>query len=398
MMHRKRTIALAVIATAIVVALVLGRRWADKYARARVMSQLVELNGGAVAFDRVVLGLRGLTIYDAQLFERNDGRQITWCSVHRIWMNISIWNGLMGKTSSERAILERPVVRLRLAEDGKLLSKFGNSKGGMAPPAEQITIRDATVQIEQARRPRFLVRRIDATVLDKAGELVIDGRIGDLLESEWVWKAAIDAKTLGAAGTMSSEHVAFSSAALATVPVIGVDVRQYGDFKASGSAKASLSWAPTEGLRYDAAFAVKAVQASVGKIDIDTSISAGRLTAKNGLLTLSDLRGEVVGGEYTASGSFELPKADGSLRFRMAGLQASRLPRSWNLPREVEANLSGTGEVTIGWRDRVWNVRGNAQGEVDEVVAYGAKPEAIEFKIEFNSPGDRKRHLPLGVG
>ena len=290
---RRRILLLISILTAVTYG---GWAGAQFWACRRVTARLEELNGGPVHIDQIAIRLRSLTLRGVELFEPSS-HTTRWCIIDRIWMDLSLWDGLRGKTTSDRMAIYEPSLRLRFSEDGKLLTRLRSAEGGIEPPARDTRVSNAAVQIDVASRSPYVIQGIHCDAVHRDGQLSVEGQLAGFLNTDWQFDASLDTKTPALSAELSADDLRVSESDFASLPFLGAHAKRLPRASIIGRGAATVQW-DANGLEYDATFAPSILRVTLWNGEFESIIESGLVVAKNSLFSISNVQGRLFGGEF----------------------------------------------------------------------------------------------------
>src|SRR5262249_25800182 len=120
-------------------------------------------------------------------------------------------------------------------------------------------------------------------------------------------------------------------------------------------------------VRYRVALAPQKITVQVPSIDLTTRDTAGKALVEDGVVTLTDVRGQVAGGALHVVKSVMDFRGEGSvLRFNVAAerLALRDLPRKWGLPG-WDGRMSGRADLTVAISSGQVRTSGGGSGVID---------------------------------
>jgi hypothetical protein len=387
---------------AVVLIAVAAGRW---YLRREILSQLTAFNGAPVVVDRVELGFRRQAARGIQLFEgepegvgegKGEGKQPPWLTASRAELELSVWEALRGQKVPRRITVEDVNVVLQFDDRGDLLTRLPMASDGRdwKLPAGVVDAVNASVEIRQRGRRALAVRSIGLQLKQQDATLQATGRVGDLLGAEWTFGGRIDVATQRATWESATKRLRIQSNDLAQLPFVPVESLPGVSFAAVTPVAISGRFAPGDDLHYQMELAPESFSVDVARADLRLTNGRGKIVAEDGVLSLTELQGDVFGGRVAIDGNFdfrEMP-GHGGARIGVENLGLERLPESWKFPTQAGGTFSGQGDFTLHITESGPRLEGTGDGSIVDATIFGlaAEPMGIHVTIDRASGGGEK--------
>lgn len=360
------------------------------FARQAAADQLSNALGVPVEVDSLDLGGKGTTAA-LRIPDGNDNL----VRIGKLETDITL-GGLLGGNATPTFVTAGDVdFLLRIDEQGNILSPF--PKGSTNPPASnpaipEVKINGGKVCIRQAGKPEFTVSGVTGHLRKDGEAYVLDGTVDDPAWGKWAIAGRLTADFSDGRVSLTSAAAELNVARLRTIPYVPNEVWDHLSAVGITAAEVAFTFKPNTDLGYavtlkpkKASLTVPDVKVTLTDVTGDIRIADGKVTVTDGAVKLADGSG-TLSGEYVffqrgaVNSSPSEPTAVITVKADAAGLDVTKLPAEWGLPKGLEGKLKGNANLELRMdRDGKLDTRGGGDAQV-----LGAKLKGIpidEFKL-----------------
>ena len=373
---------------------------ASQYVANKVMARLSKTYGVPVTLKSVNLGFRGTSIRDLRLYAAGQEARPPaepWLVVDQVDTDLTLWQALRGQTNLHHLTLKGTSVTLHFAADGRLLTQLPLDEGSTGAMPE-VRLVDGRAVLRQDGRPPMTLAGIDANVHTEADALVLAGRIDDSDWGDWTIKGDWNVKTKKGSAALQSSRTHLTQTRVEEVPLVPASIWRKvnaleGDTRAGtrrehGWARQSCGISPClEPIR---------THIAVPSIELSGELTGGTIIVKDSLVGLRGVVAHTADGELDISGALDFRDAKRTrLQFDIVAKQLAltKLPSSWDLPREITGNLDGKAHLQLIIENGQVHTSGEGSGVVANAHVAGF-PGRVELKITPAGKGFHFGKLP----
>ena len=376
--------ALPVAAALVAVLCFVGGKW---YLRREVMSQLVALNDAPVSVGQVSLGIRRHQVRGVRLHPSATDED-AWAEFEQLTIELPIWRALLGRTKPQTVDVSRAVVRLRLDDHGKLLTRLPGTGGEFRLPAETIAIHNARVEILRQSRPPVVADSIRADVQQDDEGIYVAGVVGTALNAQWSFDAQANTATSQVSGHLQTQSLRITTdqlsaeglLPLAATPDLRAETVTAVQFRFRHVAKASF--------RYRLELSPHTLDVRLGRFAWKMTGGAGSIVLKDGLADVREMSGTTWGGRLAIDGQADLRHHPWRGRFEVAVRDVT--PPARLLPADAAdialGRCSGNAEFDVTLRPEGMRVAGDGKGTIHQANLLGVRPEPMAWQVSFEMP------------
>ncbi len=370
-------IALAVVAVVLAAAV----PW---IARRQLVAILQKQIGGPVQVDRVLfkpgnIEVRGLQLFDGATPPRR------WLSVDQTTIDTTFWKLLSGEGAPKSLAIDGLLAQFRLDESIHLTTDFRPWAGGFEFPFSQIDIRNARVEICLADQRPFGLDHIDLTIRGPTEAIRAEGTILSSLGGTWDLSADINGRTLATTLNLASENLPVSTDVLAELPYVPTELLER--IRATGDTSVRIALQKTRGtdLQYRLAAKSRSLNITLPKDKVALTDGLCDVVLEDGVLTLHDFQGAVLGGRLALSGGLSAlgPVWEGKIEGELSDLALNKLPDAWNLPAEIVGIVSGNFALDASIADMKTVLHGRAKASLEQAEVLGAAVKVLEAEVDL---------------
>jgi translocation and assembly module TamB len=417
-MNRLLRISLVVLAVVVLLGVAARFYLCSGHVAFQVAARLEALYGGPVRVASADVGVAGSSVSGLELFEKGKAdSQTPWASVKSLTADVSVFGLLAGTAIPQNVTLDGAAVTLRFDQRGRLLTRLPEpppSEPGKEVTLPNVRIERARVTLQKEGGPALVVTGVNATLTRQGDRLVLVGGIDNPDRpalGKWSLHGELDGKGKTATVTLSGERTVHVTQALLdelpfVPPEIWHEVR-VASADATVTAKLRIDLARQE-IHYRVEMEPRNAVVSVPAIELAATDGEGKVILDDGVVELRDVRGRAFGGTIRGSGELDFRTA-GETRLHfpevaVKGLVVRQLPKSWDVPRQIEGRLQGSAwidAVVVKGKPR-W--RGEGKGEIVDARVAGqpaAEPVGLELHAReggfgFRNPADTPKEQAEG--
>jgi|GEM_PF-5386562 len=393
---------LAVILTVLIaVALFLNSPTGARQAARILGTQL----GTRVEIDAISFGWAGSKVVGLRVFEPDSPpTSKPLLNVSMIKADLSLRSLFQGAVIPRTVIIQEPAIRLRFAEDGRLVTKLpqlasgGNGEqepgGPFAIPS--IRIEKARVAILQTGKPKATLAGIELRLDSGASTHTLRGSVDDVAWGRWRIQGevapSIDSGLVEIQGLTPIE---ISTERIARLPLVDPSFVQDYPFEARVVAGLSLRLQPASGgLTYRAEARLEEGKATIRPASISVARLNGSVVIENSVIYLKNLSAAAADGTIRGDGRIDL--TSNLIRVNLAvgaqGLDVTQVPPSWGLHEVVEGGrFSGKAHLLIDLpADGPIRTNGEGRCVVNDARVLGAVADGpVELTLRPTANGFR---------
>lgn len=353
-------------------------------ARRQLVAILEKQINGPVKVDRVSFRPKHVEVHGLQLFDGATPPRC-WLSIDKATLDTTFWKAILGRETPKIATVDGMVGRFHLDKSIQLTTDFTPWADGFEFPFDQVDIRNARVEICLADQPPFGLDRIDMTIRGPTEALRVDGHIVGSLGGTWDVSAKVNTKTLETEFHVASDSLPVATDSLADLPYVPAELLEQVCVMGDTSVRVAIQNTPDAGLRYR--FAVTSDSLSIALPIEDLTVTDGHydLVVEDGVLTLRDFHGQIMGGRVALSGGLDLlgPVWQGKIEGELSDLSLSELPAEWNLPADIAGVVSGKVALEGNTTGSKAVLHGHARTALNQGKVFGGAVELLEADVEI---------------
>lgn len=413
MLLRRTLYVLAALAVLAAILILMAKRIVGARATPEIQSRLqtalgmpVEVTGTDVGIsgDSEVVGVK---VYEPAAAPTSGNRPAEpWLRIERIVADVSVIGLLKGSASPAYVRLEGVSVTLRFDKDGNLQTKLPGGRPS-ARNYPRIEIGSGKLTLDQEGREPLAVEGVRGTLAPDGAGLRIAGTIADRRWGNW----DVGGRFAPADGTriaLHNPHAEVSMDRLRRLPFVPPAVWQQVSAEGTTDARLTLEFPPaeTQKSKYRVELEPAGMGVRVSSIDLDTREVTGKLVVQDEVVTLTNLSGQTAEGTLAVSGTLDFRPAAAvlDLGVTMRRVTVRELPRSWDIPQELDGKLDGSARIHARLTEPVVDTDGSSGvGNVSGVSVLGlgngtaklylhAGPGRFWFRQE--QPGKRTSRRP----
>lgn len=357
-------------------------------ARRQLVAVLQKQIGGPVKVDRVTFRPSHVEVHGLQLFDGATPPR-RWLRVDQTTVDTTFWKALLGRETPKYVTVDGILAQFRLDKSIHLTTDFTPWADGFEFPFDKIDIRNARLEICLADQPPFGLDRIDMTIRGPTEAIRAEGEILTSLGGNWDLSADINGNTLATTLNLVSENLPVSTDVLAGLPYVPDELLERFQATGSSSVRIALQKTPGTDLAYRFAATSRSVNVTLPKDKLALTDGQCDLVLEDGVLSIHDFRGQVMGGRLALSGGLNASKPiwEGKIQAELADLALNQLPTEWDLPPEISGLVSGNLTLNANMADSKTVLQGHAKASLDQAEVLGAAAKLLEADVELRELG-----------
>ncbi len=311
--------------------------------------------------------------------------------------DLTLWQALRGQTNLHHLTLKGTSVTLHFAADGRLLTQLPLDEGSTGAMPE-VRLVDGRAVLRQDGRPPMTLAGIDANVHTEADALVLAGRIDDSDWGDWTIKGDWNVKTKKGSAALQSSRTHLTQTRVEEVPLVPASIwREVNALEGDTRAALDVNTAgPDNHVEYRLALEPIRTHIAVPSIELSGELTGGTIIVKDSLVGLRGVVAHTADGALDISGALDFRDAKRTrLQFDIVAKQLAltKLPSSWDLPREITGNLDGKAHLQLIIENGQVHTSGEGSGVVANAHVAGF-PGRVELKITPAGKGFHFGKLP----
>jgi hypothetical protein len=406
-MKRRRLCLFVTIIILVIVGLA-GRNYlSSHYLAAQIASRLEAVYGGPVKLSAVDIGWRHSSLIGVQLFEKGKSAATApWVTIEKVEADGSVLDLLSGSLNPENVTLVGAAVTFRFDKQGHLLTglpALPTSQNGTETVLPNLRLEQGRITIQKEGAADLVAADIQATLQGKGDQVLLAGHIDNWQQSNWgnwTFDGVMDRKSQETSITLRTDcALPVTQAMLNELPFVPTDV--WRSVQVEGTTTISTT------IRYDGAKQTthyrvemdpRETQVHVPAIDLDAAGARGKVIIEDGVMQLQDVQGQAFDGTISISADFDFRQAPTRLEFskvEVQNLAMRRLPKSWDLPRQIEGRLKGSAKLEVLVGEGNLKTRGQGQGQIEDARIGGqptSEPISLELQATEGGFGFRNRN------
>jgi translocation and assembly module TamB len=355
----------------------------------QVAERLQEMLGGNVLIQSAEIGLigdssvRGIEVYE-------DGKpNKPWLRIDDVTADVSVFSLLRGK-SPEDIHLQGARIFLRFDSEGRLLTKLPAKKEGAAERMPSLHIEGGVLTFDQQHRAPMIIRGVHADILSGEKGLTLTGTVSDPFWGDWKVNGNFNSTGSQGSITLDTESIAVNMRKLKSIPFVPSSVWQEIHVEGTTPAQMRLDMETKNDktlVHYRVEIAPQAARVQVPSIDLDATQVAGKAVVADEVIDFANVRGKTAGGSIMTSGKLNFHDEPARLAFK-AGVQdvvLRDLPRSWNVPRDMDGKLHGSADLVVTLKNGKIETEGSGAGVIRDASWSGfriTKPVRLTLHSE----------------
>lgn len=382
MVIRRRWRILAGLIAAAILLIVAGWYGATWHGQRRLTSQLEALNGAPVEIASIRIGWSSIELFDVRLLESGD-TATAWMTVARMRLRMPIWQALAENAVADHVEVHEPRVYLRLDRDGNLLNRFG-AIDRFLPPSESIEIRNGHVELRQEGRETLAATGIDLQIQGPAGELEIDGAVGQAVGAAWGVQATMDGHHLNISARLSCEEFHVDTNEMSTWPLVPRAPLEQVQVTGTTSVALTVHRVKDGTLDYHVEVQPGPLAVDLPKAGLRVQQVAGRLELTNDRITIQQVSGQLFTGQMTVDGQFDWRDGQfkGPCQATFNDIELSQLPRGWPMQNEVAGKLNGEANLQVAAREQRLSFDGHVHGQIEQARLFGLPTSPVRYSVD----------------
>ncbi len=397
----RKTLKIGLIALLLLVAGGLGalRLYLASTAAVRqVAARLQAMLGGSIVIQSVQIGLtgsscvRGLEVYEDE--ETNK----PWLRIDTATADLSVLSLLCGQ-SPHVLRLQGARVLLRFDAEGRLLTKLPTQNQTTPDQLPSLHLDDGELTLAQQQRSPMIFRGVYADLVPSDHSLTLEGTLSDPFWGNWKIQGNATRTASRVSITLATEGVAVTLAKLKAISFVPPSVWQQVQVEGTTPAQVRLDMetlGDKTAVHYRIEISPQAAHVRVPSIDLEVTQAHGKVSIADEIVELDKVCGKTAGGWIRASGKLNFQEGPMRLAFkvRVQDVVLRNLPRSWDLPSDIDGQLTGTADLVVTIRNGKVETAGSGEGLVCE-ASWGGFPLDRPVRLTLHSEKGRFRfHQP----
>lgn len=370
-------------------------------ARSKASAELTKMLGVPVEVDTLDVGGSRTS---ASLRIPDDAANDNLVKIGSLDTDITL-GGLLGGNASPTYVNASDVdFLLRVDEKGQILSPFPKEKTGQHTQTTipEIRVKSGKVRIRQQGKEEFALSGVSAHLRRDGDGYALDGDIDDPKWGKWKVGGRLTADLSDGRVTLSNERAELKDELLRTIPYVPNVVWEH--IGASGQTAATVAFTYKPGTDLGYSVELKPHKASLRLPDPGITLTdvQGDILVADGKVAVTDGKVSLAGGGGTLSGEYvfwkkgvagtsaDEPTAVITVKAEANGIDVTRLPEKWGLPKELEGKLKGTADLELRIdADGTLDTRGGGDAEVVGAKLKNIPFEEFKFKLVGGEGGYR---------
>lgn len=356
----------------------------SSYGQRMASQQLSQLVGTTVEVESLGIGTTTTSI-SLRVPDPSPVPQGDLVKIGSLQADVSLLQLLTRQVSPSNVTINDVEILLRLDADGNRLTAFPKfaQTGSMAfLPA--ILLNNLRFRIQQAGHPEFDLGGISGRLKRDGEAYILTGNLDDQKWGKWGISGRLNAAASDGQIVLQAEGAPLSDALLRSIPYVPSEV--WDEFTASGQTVATitLTLQPGRDLGYRVDLHPKKATLSFPSAEITVSDFVGQILVEDGRVNVEGGVMKLADGTITLKGFCDFKKSDRVIAMTLttSGVDVTRLPQSWGLPKKVEGKLRGNAnlELHIDGKGKL-EPRGSGSGDIEEAKFAGINAQ-IELKLK----------------
>lgn len=261
----------------------------------------------------------------------------------------------------------------------------------------RVAFAQARARLHPPEGAPFEVRQVRGVVEGTEGKFDFSGSIQD---PEWgLWNLSADQSPERpfVQLKLQSEEAVVDPGKLRTVPYVPGNVWNHIEAWGKTSVQVALRIAKTEPeVHYRIELSPRETRVRLPVLDFEATSVSGQVVVEDHRVLLRGVTGQSAGGRVSANGELDFRSTPSHLRFALSvqGVQLTRLPPSWELPRQLDGKVTGSAQLHLLAHADHTETRGTGTGRIDEATLAGF-PTREPIRLSLRTEGNRFRLIPL---
>jgi hypothetical protein len=361
------------------------------FARNKASEELTKLLGVPVQVDELDLGGSSTTA-SIRIPDPGAGPNENLVRIGSLDTDITL-GGLLGGNASPTYVNASDVDFLfRIDEKGNILSPLPKETpttkpAGGGKPLPDIKVKGGTVRIRQTGKDEFAVGGLTAHLRRDGDAYVLDGDLDDPKWGKWKVSGRLTSDFADGQVSLTSERAGLHDDLLKTIPYVPREVWDH--IGASGQTAAAVAFTFKPGADLGYSVDLKPQKASLTLPDAAVTLTdvQGDIRIADGAVTVPAASVALAGGTGTLAGEyrFDRPTAVISVKADASGIDMTRLPEKWELPKDITGKLKGSADLELRIApDGTLTTLGGGDVEVEDAKIKGLESAKIdEFKLKL---------------
>ncbi|MBY0526474.1 MAG: AsmA-like C-terminal region-containing protein [Gemmataceae bacterium] len=363
---------------------------------ADVASRLESIYGARISVGEVDVGVGSSSLRDVRLYEAGPDAPVEpWAVIDDVRADVSAWALLSGNAVPGIVTLSDAVVTLRFDERGRLLTRFPKREGkDGAVGVKTIRILNGKVILRQTGRPDLIVAVEKADFLGEGDRFTLTGTAE---EGRW-GSANLSGYLLTGTGEFTLgvkvADVRFTQSMLDDLPFVSPATWQHVQAQGQGTGELTLHYVPeTERVHYCVVLNAERTKLFISAIDLHAAEAQGKVVIDDGLVKLTDVRGQSASGTIATSGELDFRKPVDRLQFKVQveRVKLSELPKKWFqnplVQRLFDGRLSGEADLVVTIDADGARTSGEGKGIIREARLGGQAAPPVRLKLSAEGKG-----------
>ncbi len=394
---RRIVFILVIVVILIGVLAIAGWGYLRSHSAARQLAARLEaVYGGRVRLDNVDIGTGGSSLHGLRLYEsKGDESAEPWLTVEDTDTDVSAWDLLKGLVMPHHLAVSGAKLLLRFDQNGRLLTKLPNT-GSRHIEWPTVQVKQSQVTIQQEGRLEMVVHGLSGDLTNQNGRLVLTGAVVDPHWGDWSVNGHIEAdEQSGTAALKTQKTMHVTQAMLHDLPLIPTkvwqEVQAEGDTPVELQVRFNLKDSKQERVHYQVALDPEHTTVHVPSIELTAHDAHGRVVIEDEIVHLRKVQGRAADGDIHLNGDLDFAHEPNKLQFavHVQNLLVKELPKSWELPPQIEGRLTGQANLQIALVDGHPQTSGTGEGVVNDARIAGQPAEPIQLRLHAAGRGYR---------
>lgn len=393
---RRLVLALVIVLVLIGVLFFAARSYLRSHSAARqVAARLEAVYGGRVHLDDVDIGTGGSSLHGLRLYEAgSDQPEHPWLTVDDTEADVSAWDLIRGEVMPHHLNVSGAKLLLRFNREGRLLTALPKT-GGEHTQLPTVRVQQSQVTIRQEGRPEMVLHGVSAELTTQENRLMLTGGVADPRWGTWSLSGSAAADRKSGSATLKTGTMHITQAMLNDLPLVPAkvwqEVQAEGDTPVELSVAFSASEPKQESVHLRVTLDPVHTTVHVPSIELTAHDARGSVVIEDEVVRLRNVQGRAADGDIHVNGDLDFAHEPNKLNFnvQVRNLVVKDLPRTWELPPQIDGRLTGQASLQITLVDGHAQTSGTGEGVVNDARIAGQPAEPIELKLHAAGNGYR---------
>jgi hypothetical protein len=395
-MKRLRRILFVTVVILVIVGFAGKKYLTSRYLAAQMASRLEAAYGGPVSISAVDIGWRRSSLIGVQVFEKGKSAPTApWATIEEVEADVSILDWLRGSVCVENITLTGAAITLRFDKEGHLLTGLPaqpTCEFGTEASLPNLRLEHSQITLQKEGAADLVVADIKATLRSEGEQILMAGHVDNLHQSNWgPWtlQGVIDRQSQETSITLKSDGaVPVTQTMLNELPFVHEGVWHAVQLEGATPICTTIRYdGAKQATHYRIELEPRETEVHVPAIDLDATGAKGKVIVEDGVVRLRNGLGQAFDGTICIDADFDFRQTSARLEFsrvEVQGLAMRRLPKSWDLPRQIEGRLRGSAKLEVLVDNGRPKTRGQGQGQIED-ARIGGQPTSDPICLELHA-------------